>query len=113
MKLLVTYQKLLAFAFVRTKSIDGSELNKAGVVNKYPFGIKNLFPATVFASAFIFLICTFCSDETVTFQEYAAITYPTATVTINLLNFIILFWKRKQIFEFIDRFELEIARRKF
>lgn len=113
MKILVIYQTLLAFAFVRIKSCDVSELGKSVVVNKYPFGIKSSFPAIVYASAFILLTCTFCSEEVETYQEYTATIYPMATITINLFNFMFIFWKRKKIFEFIDRFELEIKRRKF
>lgn len=105
MNLLESYQNQLAFAFVRTKKLDN--------VDKYPFGIKNLFPFIIFASAFILLVCTFCSDETVTFEEFTATIYSMATVTINLFNFIILFWKRQQIFQFIDNLELKIEKRKF
>lgn len=112
MKLFETYQKLLSFAFVRIeiKSLSASELP---IVNyEYPLGLKNLIPLIVLVFAFIVLGTYPFTNEVDTFQEYSETIYTVITTLTNILLFMLLLWKRAEIFQYIDMFENEIEKSK-
>lgn len=106
MKLLVTYQKFLAFAFTREKTIKKKSENI-----EYPLGFKSLFPLLNYTCSFVLLFCAFFT-EIETPQDFCGNVYILLTAINNGLNFMLVLWNRQKIFAFIDQLEHEIDKRK-
>lgn len=112
MKLLKTYQQLLSFAFVRNKIKSLRASDVPNVNYEYPLGLWKLIPLFVWVPGLFLLIISLFRDDIQTFQEYSELIYSTATVCLNISNFITFLRKRARIFQFIDMFESEIEKRK-
>lgn len=107
MKILQSYEQMLAFAIVRDKLAP----DRNGSVQNYTLGLKNPLPWFVFVSCSI-LASMLMFIEADTFKQQTDCFYILLTTACNALIFTILVWKRVEIFELIDELEKVIEKRK-
>lgn len=110
MKILQTYQKLLAFAIIRDKLMNG-RLATAENVQNYPLSLRNVFPMLLLMLCII-LSASYILIEAETFKQYSDCFYILVTSIANAGIFMILVWKRAEIFQLIDHLEIMIEKRK-
>lgn len=111
MKILQTYQKLLAFAIIRDKLMNG-RLATAENVQNYPLSLRNVFPMLLLMLCII-LSASYILIEAETFKQYSDCFYILVTSIANAGIFMILVWKRAEIFQLIDHLEIMIEKRKY
>lgn len=92
MKLLETYQKLVAFAIDRNRT--------------------SLISLAVLSAANIMAVFSFFTDEIHTFQQYSEIIYGFSTALSSITVLIAVLYKRAKIFQFIDAMQTEVEKRK-
>lgn len=112
MKLLQTYQELLAFAFTRGQLLFPWMPRSPNENQQYYFGLNNLFPLIFGFIIPSMALTSYILLEAQTPQQYTETIYANITEIVCASNFICLLWKREKLFLFIDYLEMEIEHRK-
>lgn len=104
-KILQTYQKTLSHIIVHDTALDNSRMQKYTNALKQTLAISSLGLGLVFMTLFVIF-------EAETVQDFSDSFYAMSTIAVNVPIVAIYVWRKKKVFELIDRLEDAIATRK-